>query len=89
MVTDRLEGSSSSGGMEIPCICTLTFTATEQSSIDKIRTLIKHIDEVTSRLASKVQQANEEHNEHKTDQESEDCSPLAKVMKLADNSEKN
>ena len=64
------------GGLEIPCI--LTFTAKEQSSIDKIVALLKGIEDITTRLASGTQGSNE------TSEESKNFSPPSKVLKLTE-----
>ena len=63
------------GGLEIPC--TLTFTASDQPTIDKLSVLIKGIKALTSKVNT------EDSNKHKIDQES-DSVPLLKVIKLAD-----
>ena len=68
------------GELEIPC--TLIFTTEEQSSIDKLRKLLKQVDVVVSLVKEKQKEEKQEQEEKKKPEESWDCSPHPKVIKL-------
>ena len=65
--------------LEIPCI--LVFTTDEQSSINKLRKLLKQGDVVVS-LVKEKQKKEKKEQEKKKPEESNHCSPNPKDIKL-------
>ena len=72
--TRRYSRDLPQGGMEIPCL--LTFTAEEQSLIDKISNHIRHVEKVVCCTPQ------EDKSEEQAKEESQDCSPQPKVIRL-------